>query len=108
MQYGQSKKIDKVKKPKIIDGAPKGFVGNHHLWYIKQYKKWLDQKETSRKNLKHYLALSSIPIPFIIGLLGSKFVKNGNPTLGYILLGFALITAVSVVSLLGSWMDYRK
>jgi hypothetical protein len=36
--------LKKIKKPKLIDGAPKEYRGNHHLWYIKQYRKWLSQK----------------------------------------------------------------
>ena len=36
--------LKKIRKPKLSDSAPKGFHGNHHLWYIKQYRKWLFQK----------------------------------------------------------------
>jgi hypothetical protein len=43
------KSTNKVEKPKLGDGAPKGYHGNHHLWYIKQYKKWLSQKKSSEK-----------------------------------------------------------
>ena len=38
------KTFTKVNKPKLSDSAPKGYQGNHHLWYIKQYRKWLFQK----------------------------------------------------------------
>lgn len=43
----------KGNKPKLRDGAPDGYHANHHLWYIKQYRKWLSQKRknSDQKNL---------------------------------------------------------
>jgi hypothetical protein len=41
--------IQKFKKPKLSDGAPKGYSGNHHLWYIKQYNKWVLQKNNKKE-----------------------------------------------------------
>lgn len=38
---------NKIKKPRITDGAPKGFVGNHHLWFIKAYRKWIESKQNT-------------------------------------------------------------
>jgi hypothetical protein len=38
----------KVKKPKLSDGAPKGYSGNHHLWYLKQYSKWFLHKNSEK------------------------------------------------------------
>ena len=36
---------NKIKKPRLTDGAPKDFVGNHHLWFIKAYRKWTESKQ---------------------------------------------------------------
>jgi len=33
-----------MKEPKLSDGSPKGYCGNHHLWYIKQYREWVEAK----------------------------------------------------------------
>lgn len=41
-----------MKKPKLKDGAPKNFVGNHHLWFIKEYRKWEESKQESTKQKK--------------------------------------------------------
>jgi len=40
---------NKIKKPRLTDGAPKDFVGNHHLWFIKAYRKWTESKQSPNR-----------------------------------------------------------
>jgi len=51
-----------VKKPKLTDGAPKGFVGNHHLWFIKEYRKWKESKQRVQ-NLDYPFRIKDTFIP---------------------------------------------
>lgn len=98
----------KIKKPKLSDGSPKGYIGNHHFWYIKQYRKWLLCKETRRRTFRHFVSLVSLPIPYIVGFSGSKILNNGDKISGWILLGLSFILAFIALYLIFNWYDFDR